>query len=391
MKTIAWLLASLAVLALGAAGFWWLSRSAPQGEASAAPAGPPLVEVARARAPEATPEIVQTGFVRPVREVAVAFEVQGRIRTVAPAFAVGAAVAEGTVLASLDPERLAAAVERAEADLAAAEAQLAEADAALERQATLEERDVVSEAGRQDAAARRASAAAQVAVARAALRTARADLEGADVTAPFDGVVTATDAAEGQIVSPGQTIGSLVRDDVARVSVGLADAQVQALGDPMALVGRPVSVRRTDGDGALLRRGRIVNIDPRLDEAARTTNFIVDVPDPFSQDPPLRLGQLVAVALPLVTPRALTALPVQALREGDAVWVVGDDGTLARRTLAIVHRTDTRAYAADGGALRGRRVMLTDLAVPAEGQRVRVAEGDDAPAAAGEAAAEAGG
>lgn len=369
------------ILGVGAASFWFLSQGDPgaaQGGAEAPPAQ--LVEASRATAPEETPTITQTGFVEPLRTVDVAFEVQGRIASVADAFEVGREMAAGTILARIDTERLDAALAQAEADLAAAEARAEEARAAFERQSTLGNRDVTAQAQVEDARAARDSAVAQVDVARAGVESARIDLRAAEVEAPFDGYVTARSASEGQIVSPGQAIGTLVRADVARVVVGLADRQVQAMGEPRALVGADVALRRTAGDRGRVRTGRIVDVDVRIDEAARTTNYLVDLPDPFLGAPTVRIGELLAVDIPLRIDAPLTAIPAAALKDGDAVWVVGEDGTLARRSVRVVHRTDETAFLADALDLRGTRVMTTDLAAPSDGMAVRVA-GEDAAGA----------
>ena len=121
---------SLAIAAAGAAGFWLLSQG---GSAQESPQQrqAPLVESAVATRAKTPPTISQTGFLQPYREVDVAFEVRGRIRSIADGFDIGRSVAPGTVLASLETDRLQAAVTQAEADLEAAEAQVSEAQQAL--------------------------------------------------------------------------------------------------------------------------------------------------------------------------------------------------------------------------------------------------------------------
>lgn len=367
-------LLAVALLAAGALAFRALS-SGGAGEAAQGPAPgprPPLVETVRARPPESPPTIRQTGFVEAYREVEVAFEVQGRIAELAPAFEIGRKVARGAMLARIDTERLEAARRRAEADLAAARARAAEARQRFRRVQELAERDVSAESRLEDARAARDSATAQVQVAEAALDQAAIDLRDAEATAPFDAYVTARTASAGQIVAPGQPVGSLVRADRARIVVGLADRQLRAVGAPRALTGAEVAVRRAFGPGGRLGTGTVTDVELRIDPAARTTNLVVELPDPFAA-PAVRLGELVAVDVPLATEAALVAVPAAAVKDGDTVWLVGAGGTLARRSVEVVHRTDETAYVAGAGGLAGRRLMTTDLPAVENGTDVRVA------------------
>lgn len=377
-------LLALAFLAAGGAVFWFLSTGGI-GEAAEQP-GPsaraPLVETAEARRPEDPPLIRQTGFVQAFREVAVAFEVQGRIAMVDDAFRVGREVAEGSVLARIETDRLESALRRAEADLAAARARASEARQRFRRVEELVERGVSTESNIEEARSARDTAIAQVAVAEAAVEQAEIDLRAADVVAPFDAYVVERTASEGQIVSPGQAIGRLVRADRARLFVGLADREVRALGAPRDLIGAEVTIRSAFGSEDRLRTGTVEDVDVRIDPAARTTNLVVSLPDPF-EDPPVRIGELVLAELPLQTDVPLTAVPPAAVKDGDTVWVVAGGGTLDRVRVDVVHRTDETVYLAGATELIGQQLMTTNLAAATEGTEVRAA------AQAGEAGASA--
>ncbi|WP_191090109.1 efflux RND transporter periplasmic adaptor subunit [Histidinibacterium aquaticum] len=340
----------------------------------------PLVETERAEVPDAPPTISQTAFLRPYREVDAAFEVQGRIDSVSGDFEVGNTVEEGAVLATIDRERLRANVAQAEADLRAAQASASEAEQAFQRQDELEDRGVAAEATLEEVRAARTTAQAQVDVAAAAVEAARIDLRSAELTAPFDAYVTARSASEGQIVSPGQAIGTLVRADIARLVVGLSDRQAQALDDLSELAGTEVTIRRAGGDGRVLRRGRVVDVDVRIDEATRLTNLLVNVADPFG-DAPVRLGELLVVEIPFLTDDPLVAVPSRAVKDGRRVWVVTPEEELASRDVSVALRTDETVYLSDAADLEGARLMTTDLAGASDGMEVRVADGESSPSA----------
>lgn len=366
---------SLLLLGAGAAGFWLLSQGAPgSAQSGTRERQPPLVETVVARVATTAPTISQTGFLQPFREVDVAFEIQGRISMVADTFAVGNQVAADAVLARIDTERYAAAVEQAEADLAAAEARQREAEQAFQRQAELEDRGVTAQAALDEVRTARESAEAQVAVAEAGVEVARIDLRSAEIRSPFEAFVTRRTASEGQFVTPGQPVGQLVRADIAQLIVGLADRQVEAVGDVGRLIDTEVEIRRAGSDAEdPLRIGRIVDVEARLDAATRTTSLVVDVPDPFG-DAPLRLGELLVVTIPLQTPDDLVAVPVDAVKDGRRVWTIAGDGTLAAREVDVILRSEELAWLSGAADLADTRLMTTDLAGATDGTEVRVAE-----------------
>ena len=207
----------LAILASGLGLFWWLWISEPADETSA-PASP-LVRAATVDTAAQT-TIRQTAFVRPRADLAITSEIQGRIASVSNDFAIGELVSEGTVLVTLETRTLEAGVAQAEANHQQAQAALTEAQATLQRQQTLAGEQVVSEATLEDARVGLQSAQANVASARASLMQARDSLEDAQITAPFDALVTSEAAAVGKLVQPGAALGRLVDARAVRPADG---------------------------------------------------------------------------------------------------------------------------------------------------------------------------
>jgi RND family efflux transporter MFP subunit len=369
-----WLLAGLAILALGAAAFWYLTRPDATGEAATTQA--PLVRVAQARPVEEL-TITQTGFVRPRAEVAVSPEISGRIAAVADRFTLGARVAEGALLLRLDDATFEADVAQGEAAVEQAKAALAEAEVNRERQAQLEEEGFAAEQRLQQALVRVARAEADLARAQAELTGARQRLEDTAVRAPFDALVTQEAAAVGQLVQPGTVIGRLIAADSVRVQMGLLPGDLDLLGAADAALGREIRLFGTGPQGAALGTGTVIDIDPRIEEQTRTVALVVEVPDPFDGPGtrPLRIGELVELRLP-VTPPGGTALvlPPEALKGGDTLWRVAD-GRLQRLAPTVLRRAEGRIAVTAEGLSAGDRVMLSDLPATAEGVKVRVAQG----------------
>lgn len=171
----------LIVLGPGVGAYFFLTSG---GEAEAAePPPPPLVTAAKVERADRV-YIRQTGFVRPLAEVTVAAQIAGRIETVADSFQRGQMVDAGTVLITLETQRLEASVSRAEAQVAQAQAALAAAELDRDRQSQLEDDNFASEAALQDAIVAVANQQAQLASAQADLIDAQNQLEDATIEAP---------------------------------------------------------------------------------------------------------------------------------------------------------------------------------------------------------------
>ncbi len=374
-------LAALAFLAAGGGVFWWLTQPEPSPEAQTRTDAPQTVQVATVEQAEEPPAFSQTGFVRAERAVELSFQVSGRVAEVSDAFEVGRQVAEGDTIARLETARIDAELSQAEADVQRAEAQLLEAENAYTRANTLEGRSVVSEAKLEDARARRAGARAGLVSARARLDTALQNRKDTTLSAPFDGIVARSDIAPGQVVQPGARLGRLIGAERAEIYVDFVQSRMAALerGGPVGMTAR---IREVGEAGTLLREGRIVNLAPELSEGVRLTTLIVEFPEPFTREPKVQIGQLVRVEIPLAPEKPLLAFPVDALRGGDTVWTVGEDGTLGREKVDVVHLGDERAYVREGALRSGTRLLATDLSVVREGMQVRL-EGEERQLARG--------
>jgi RND family efflux transporter MFP subunit len=412
----------LLVLAGAAATFAYLRATRPH-----IPPRPPqervwTVATAAARAGADRPVYRLFGEIVAGREAELRPLVAGRVIAVGPDFVNGGTVHKGDLLIEIDPFDYQAAVDEREADLAEARARLDEfrgdlgAERALldgdERQLRLardeldrrqrllktgagtqkalddarlavterEQRVLSRRQGIERLEARIAQTEATVDRLRVLLRRARRDLEQTRQTAPFDGFLEDTAAAEGKRVSTGDRIARLIdaRRLEARFQVSDGEyARMIADGD---LRGRSATVIWRAGESPFTFDAIIDRAESRIDAAAGGVLLYARL-DGLGLDTPLRPGAFVAVEVPDRTYQDVVRLPERALHGGDTVYVVdesaapGADGRLAARTVDLVAR-DGADVLIRGAFAPGERIVTTRF--PEIGPGVRVTLPDQA-------------
>lgn len=222
-----WLLAVIAILAL--AGWWWLAPTTYRLDTA---------QAALAYPTRALTLVNATGYVVAERKAALAAKITSTL--VWLGVEEGSRVTAGQVVARLESQDVAAALDKARADLGAAEYAVAVARAELEdarlnhdRLKALVDKSLVARADYDAALARyrkalgaQGSARLQAASARAALEVAAAQVGYSEIRAPFDAVVLTKSADVGDIVTP---IGASTTAKASVVTIAdLGSLQVEA-------------------------------------------------------------------------------------------------------------------------------------------------------------------
>lgn len=158
---------------------------------------------------------------------------------------VGAEVRQGDVLAQIDPQDLALALERAQAARDAAQARLALGEAQLQRARELVAQGFFS----QEALAQRetevALQRAELAQARAQWQTAHRQLDKATLRAPFAGTVVQRLAQQGEAVAPGTVLYVLSQSGATELQATVAPDDARGLSTATALQFEPQGGERT--------------------------------------------------------------------------------------------------------------------------------------------------
>lgn len=245
-----------------------------------------------------------------------AFQTLGRIATLD--VNVGDVVAKGDVLATLDQVTLTEDVEAAKAALTGAKAQADLAEQTLARTKQLVQRNVATQAQLEAAQGSRDAAAAAVISAEAVLTRANDAERFGTLAAPMDGIVLATNAKPGTVVSAGMVVVTLA-GQTGREAVIDVPSEFLALlpeGAKFTVRGRTPAMPPLEGSVRL--------VEPVADAGTRSRRLrlrLGDVPAIY------RLGSLVTATLSAEAPEILS-LPRSAIAgtpDAPTVWKVSGE------------------------------------------------------------------
>ena len=332
-------------------------------EAEVPPVRPVLSVKAEVRATETLGPYA--GSIQPRYSTDVSFRIFGRM--VARMVNVGSAVKQGDELAALDPAVQTLMVRNAQAAVAGAQAQLANAQSEEGRQHTLAERNITPQSQFDVVVQNRETATANLARTTASLRRAEDALSFTQLRADFDGIVTATHLAAGQVVNPGQKVVTIARPDVREAVISVPSALADLLSGNETF-DIDVQLEPT----VTMKAVGVRSIDPMADPITRTRLVFLTLKDPA---PAFRLGITVSVTLGKKTPPRIE-LPASALLDRDGkkqVWIV-DPATNKVSTREVV-LTPSRdgIVAVTSGIAAGERVVTVGVNSLTPGQTVKIA------------------
>ncbi len=358
----------------------------------------------------AQPVIRTHGVIESWRTLTLRAGASGRVLETAPAFRDGARARAGEMLLRIDDAdyalRLADAeavvdearadarearqgVRSAELERAAAETRRALRAATLERQRGLAERGVsasvsVEEAELALAAAEQEVASRAQAERAAVLRVERADLAirraelardearralaETELRAPFDGLVSAADASEGDLLAVNQEVGALIDPAALEVAFTLSVEEFARLIGPD---GRPhpaeVRVALGAGSQAVRVRGAVDRTDAVVADGAAGRRVFARLE--AGSDTPLRPGDFVTVEIVEPPLRDVAVIEAAAATQDGRIYVLDADDRLRETRVTILRREGDRLIV--GGAPFGARYVTRRAQFLAPGLRAR--------------------
>jgi RND family efflux transporter MFP subunit len=239
---------------------------------------PPKVTVAAPIEQQVTHYFEATGNTAAVNSVDLVARVQGFVQEIS--YTDGAFVKKGDPLFTIEPEPYKLKVTAAKSSVVSAQATLTQAQAEFQRQADLITKQIATQANYDKALAGRDSAQADLQSAQANERQAEINLGYTNVTAPFDGVVTARQVSVGQLVGASSSptvLATIVELDPIWVNFNASERDVLQVRANLArrgetisdLLGIPVEVG-LQNEGGYPHQGKLDYMAPNVNPSTGT-------------------------------------------------------------------------------------------------------------------------
>ena len=266
-------------LGLAVAAALVLAACKGQEAESATPEGPPSVAVGAENVAIVTQAELSSGpaisgALSPEREATVRAQVPGAVLKVN--VDQGMRVGTGQLLAQIDDRTARDEFLSARSGFNTAQNAAERAKRDLERSERLSQAGAIAERDLEQARLANNAAASQLADAQARLTMAQKQVDDAQIRAPFNGIVSIRSVSEGDVVSPGTALFSIVDPASMRF-----EASVQAAQLSQVKVGAPVSFS-VSGYPDKRFTGRVARINPTVDQGTGQVKIVVAVPNASS-------------------------------------------------------------------------------------------------------------
>lgn len=330
------------------------------------------VMLARVELGTAGAATVFAGEVKARHESDLGFRIGGKV--VERRVDVGARVTRGTVLARLDAADVALQAQAAKAAVAAAQTEYDYAKAEFDRYSNLRDQKFVSASALDQKRNQMNANAAKLEQARAQLSVASNQAGYATLVADQDGVVTAIGAEVGQVVTAGQLVVRLAREDEREVAIAVPENRLGELKAAQRLA--VVLWASPDKPYA----AKVREIAPAVDAATRTFAVRVSI---LAPDAAVRWGMTANVVLQGEAGGAAALVPSSAIThqsDGKPAVFVYDaaSGTVSLRPVTLgAFREDGTLV--EAGLADGEWIVAAGAHKLRAGQPVKPWEGDGAP------------
>jgi RND family efflux transporter MFP subunit len=363
--------AALLIVAAIAVAFWGIStraRALSVVTTETRELAVPIVAVITAEKGAPQQDIVLPGTMQAFTDAAIYARTNGYLRKWYAD--IGSRVRTGQVLADIDSPEVEQQLEQARADLATADANARLAQSTAERYRDLIKTDSVS---KQDLDNANGSLEAKLTAVNSAKANVRRleQLHGfGQVTAPFDGVVTARNTDVGALIDSGSNAKELFH--VAAVHRLRVFVNVPEIYSRAAQTGMKADLTLAEFPGRAFT-GTLARTAQSIDTASRTLLTEIDVENAKGE---LLPGSYAEVHLKLPGAQSTYKLPVNAIifrTEGVRVAVVGEDGKVTLQPVTIGRDYGDSLEVVSGLSGRERIIVNAPDSIEA-GQAVRVAE-----------------
>lgn len=376
------------IIGAGVAGASYLINSSPKAVKKPPQKNVPIVQVEPVLFAGQQVVVPAMGTVVPSRRIELKTSVAGEVIWIHPAFAEGGILKAGEIALKIDPKDYELRIIEKEAQVAQAQYALdlesGHQEVALREWGLISKGQSVSPSDR-DLALRKPhlqKARAELKAAVAMLEQERQNLGRTVVKAPFNAIVSDRKVDVGSHLAAQSTLATLTGTDQYWIQVSVPVDRLDWIAIPgrKEQPGSNVVIYQGDGSRSSRRwRGRVVRLMGDLDPKGRMARILVAVDDPLNlagtadAGRPLLMGAYVHAEITSNQIVHAARLPRPIVRENDMVWIMTDDETLAMQPVSIIWR-DNESVLINKGIAAGQKVIVSDLAAPVAGMRVRTVD-----------------
>jgi len=338
----------------------------------------PPVQVISLKPETIVTQISGSGTVQPTQQVNLMPQVAGVVTYLAPQIQAGNRFDEGDLLLMVDSTDYVLLVHSAEAEVIRSEMALEQekAESLLAQQEWAIYYAETPEADPNPLTVRLPQlklAEANLAAAKARLEQAQLALRRTRILAPFTGMVKERAVSLGQYVAPGTGLATIYNTDLAEIHIPLPEKDLERLDlRPGTTPENQVQVSITGLNRTGSWPGTLARVTGDLDIHNRMFDAVIQVKEPYASNPsgPLFNGQYVDVKIPGEKLIDVFAIPREALREFDQVWLV-EENHLRIKSIQILYSDETSVFTTSG--LRaGTRLVTSALSTVLDGMTVKI-------------------
>ncbi len=299
------------------------------------------------------------GSLAAFQQVQITARVGGAVDKVS--FAEGQNVKEGDVLATIESERYAIAVDQGKSTLQKAIATEKSAEAALERRLSAQKESPGLVAGEEIEQKQTAvdTAKADIDAAKEALKIAQLNLRDSAVRAPIAGVVQTRTVQQGQYLQPGAVLATILQRDPLQLNFQVNEQDAPRLQAALALPGGLIA-DITLRESTRQFTAKLTLVAGAADPTTRLVPVVGEVVVDKDHEYWLRPGAFCEVMVPLGASRDAIVVPSLAVapsEKGNLVYTVDD------KNIAHAHVVELGMHTADGGVELTRGVKVGDVLV----------------------------
>jgi RND family efflux transporter MFP subunit len=340
------------------------------------PPPPPKVDVSAPTQRAITRYLEATGNTAAIKSVDLVARVQGFLQSID--YQDGSFVKAGTTLFTIEPETYKLKLEQAQAAEAGAQASLKQAEADFKRQSDLVQRQAVAQATLDSSTATRDNAQANLQQAQVNTRIAAVNYGYTNVTAPFDGIVSAHLVSVGNLVgvsSPTQ-LATIVALDPIYVNFNVNEQDVLRIREEARRRGLTANDLRQlpveaelQTESGFPHKGRLDYVSPSLNQSTGTLPVRGVLPN---ADRVLLPGNFVRVRVPYNEQKDALLVPDVALgsdQAGRYLLVVNSENIVEQRKV-VTGPLEGNLRVIESGLKPDDRVVTAGLLRAIPGQKV---------------------